>query len=698
MSDWEIDANEKQQMIPDANVFGKSHAQDFDGKIKSIKRLADVWGTISNVDEDPLLLAFIEHTKDAVIIINREQHLLAANDAAIQNWNICDKNWKPTSLESNIFAKCVNGEIVENIHHQHTREDGSIRHFILNGSPVRNHRGDIDAVIITARDVTELKTLQANADSMLIDLVQQQSSIESLMSGMPIGIIVLDTDLTILDVKGTYADYFESATSLQPGIPITEALPMIEESGILSMLRLAIETKRPVHMRNFRYEGFKHGPTYWNGSTTLVNLKYGDERREAIVMLVVDVTEEITAREQLAALASLTDLKAMEIRTEQAKLDTIIQYMPIPLIVCDRDGKLQAYNAEAKQLHDKLGYVQWVFSTDGYEVGPSLYLTDVDSEPVEAEKTPLARSLRGEICTNVILRCRTASDNSYVTLSINSAPFRDKDGEITGVVAAILDTTEQQKAQEQIEKNYLREHAIATKLQESFMARDLPDIEGFEFSQAYHPAKDAAMVGGDFYDIFCLGDGKYAIVIADVAGKGLKSAVYTAMTKFILRAYALEENSPDMVLGRLNDALFSYIPVEIFVTLVYGIIDTKTGIFTYANAGHEQPILYRADTGKAATLDVTGRALALIKGSTYSTRSLIINSNDILVLYTDGITDAGSGINRLGQERVMEVLESKASFPMDDLANSIMSAAREFAGGILADDAALFVIKALPRF
>ena len=133
-------------------------------------------------------------------------------------------------------------------------------------------------------------------------------------------------------------------------------------------------------------------------------------------------------------------------------------------------------------------------------------------------------------------------------------------------------------------------------------------------------------------------------MIADVAGKGLKAAVYTAMTKYMLRAYALEESAPELVLARLNEALSACTPTEVFVTLIYGILNAEEGTFTYASAGHEHPIHYSMSARAGTMLDVTGRALALLQGSSYTTQTVLIDRGDVLLLYTDGVTDAGRGV------------------------------------------------------
>jgi sigma-B regulation protein RsbU (phosphoserine phosphatase) len=323
-----------------------------------------------------------------------------------------------------------------------------------------------------------------------------------------------------------------------------------------------------------------------------------------------------------------------------------------------------------------------------------LKVTDSNGDEMGLEEGPLGRSLRGEVCVGETIHVQIGGRRAR-GLNVNSAPLRDAHGDITGAVLALQDITEQLRAQRRIDDIYRREHAIAEKLQNSLMPSEFPCAKGFEIGRCYQSALDEALVGGDFYDAFCIGEDQLGIVIADVAGKGLNAAVYTAMTKYMLRAYALEESSPENVLARLNEALSECTPTEVFVTLIYGVLDSKTGVLRYANAGHEQPVFVSARTGLAYSLDVTGRALALARGSTYTACEAVMRAGDAVILYTDGITDSGAGANRMGVERLLETVESNASSRASSIAEAILGAALEFSSGKLADDAAILVIKAV---
>ncbi len=544
----------------------------------------------------------------------------------------------------------------------------------------------------------EVEGLDAVVESLtrLSDIKQRHPALELLMHNVPFGVLLLDADLRLLGANRAYKEFFDAAIEFSLGTPVHELLPNADECGIAPILRRALDKGRAVRVKNFRYDGFSKGVTYWSGSAIPVRLSSGDGPHDAVAMVALEVTDEVLAREQLANFAVLAERRAAETELERSKLNAVIEAVPVPLLVFDANRTVTAFNSAAQQLFGSAGLPDWLGASPTVgSLPPTVRLRDAEDRAIPVDRLPVPRSLKGETCRNEVLDVCCLQQGMRITLRVDSAPLTDANGDIMGVVAALSDITQEMRAQEQIQESYEREHAIAVKLQETFLAFDLPQMDGFEYEQAYHPAKDASMVGGDFCDIFRVGKDEFAIVMADVAGKGLKSAVYTAMTKYILRAYALEESDPCKVLARLNDALSACTPSEVFVTLAYGTLDTSKRVFTYSNAGHEHPLLRSACKGDVCMLEVTGRALALMEGSEYTTQSVELAAGDVVVLYTDGITDAGSGADRLGQDRLMDLLRSHADVPLVDLVNVIVREAQQFAGGVLADDAALLAIRAL---
>ncbi|MCE5313782.1 MAG: SpoIIE family protein phosphatase [Armatimonadota bacterium] len=530
-------------------------------------------------------------------------------------------------------------------------------------------------------------------NTLLADISEQQKSLRCLMENLPAGVILLDADFRILGGNRAYFKYFCDNQSLPIGELLQAALPLAEESGLMNLLREARNTGRPLRVRDFRYDGFAKGAAYYTGSIIHLQIPSEDGPINALALLALDVTREVSARERLAELAALAERRAAEIAVERTRLKTVLEAVPVPLFVYDADWNVAMYNSAAQHMCENVGLEQWLSGLGGAQAS-LLKAVESDGHQINPENYPVARSLKGEVCTDEVVHWQT-SGAGIRSFLMNSAPLQDAGGRITGAVVAATDITEQERARERIQEIYRREHYISDKLQMSFVPNELPYICGFEIAQHYRPALDEELVGGDFYDVFPLREGLFGVVMADVSGKGLKAAVYTAMTKYMLRAYALRHCDPGSVLGRLNEALSACTPPEVFVTLVYAVVNDRERTLLYANAGHEQPICYCRDAGFATALDVTGPALGLLGGAKYLEHKVDLSEGDIVLLYTDGVTDAGSGSDRLGHEAVLDIVEKEAGKPAQEICDCILGHAARFADGKLGDDAAMLLIKAV---
>jgi sigma-B regulation protein RsbU (phosphoserine phosphatase) len=243
---------------------------------------------------------------------------------------------------------------------------------------------------------------------------------------------------------------------------------------------------------------------------------------------------------------------------------------------------------------------------------------------------------------------------------------------------------------------YEREHKIAEKLQMSLLPKPHFKIPGFMVGCHYNPASSQAKVGGDFYDVMDIGEGKVAVVMGDVSGKGIDAAIYTAMVKYMLRAFILTDPDPAKALTRLNDALSDDLaPPEIFVTLFLGILDTERKTMVYANAGHDQPLFYSRNKKSCIPCDVTGRAIGMLPDADYSSRSMSFDAGDMVLMYTDGITEARNELRHfLGQEGLEQILYLHTDKSAQDIVAGVFNDVKEYARK-LNDDAALLVVKAV---
>ena len=182
-----------------------------------------------------------------------------------------------------------------------------------------------------------------------------------------------------------------------------------------------------------------------------------------------------------------------------------------------------------------------------------------------------------------------------------------------------------------------KELTVARRIQQAFIPTD--NFSNSEVSVRAH-LDMANEVGGDFYDFFMLDDHRLSIIIGDVAGKGISAALFMAITRTMLKAVGLREQTPSKCLTEVNALLFPQSLAEVFVTVVYGVLDLSTGEFSYSTAGHFPPYI-RSQNGALQLLNRTkGIGLCMTKSFDYHDESIKLQPGDSLFLYTDGVPEA----------------------------------------------------------
>ena len=269
---------------------------------------------------------------------------------------------------------------------------------------------------------------------------------------------------------------------------------------------------------------------------------------------------------------------------------------------------------------------------------------------------------------------------------------------LSAQVASALQSAEAY-AQNQAHAKVARELAMAGQIQASFLPGDLPDLPGWQLGAALSPARETS---GDFYDVIPLPNQHLGIVMADVADKGVGAALYMALSRTLIRTYAGEYlTRPDLVLAATNHRMLADTRAGLFVTAFYGILDPSTGDLIYSNAGHNPPILLRSqDRDASPSLHKTGMALGAVEDTSWERRQTHIEPHDVLVLYTDGLTDAQNsdeeffGSNRLHQF-LLETIPHQVSHRNLALViqDSLFSEVRRFMGETLPyDDMTLMIL------
>jgi serine phosphatase RsbU (regulator of sigma subunit) len=182
-----------------------------------------------------------------------------------------------------------------------------------------------------------------------------------------------------------------------------------------------------------------------------------------------------------------------------------------------------------------------------------------------------------------------------------------------------------------------QELRVARSIQQALLPKDMPLLDGWQITPYYQPARE---VGGDFYDIFELEDGRLGVVEGDATGKGMPAALVASATSSMLRAVAqaFGSSSPGQVLSRVNETLVARIPPNMFVTCFYTILDPSSARLSYANAGHDLPYLWRG--GDAEELRAKGMPLGLMPGMEYEEKEIELDAGEGVLFYTDGLVEA----------------------------------------------------------
>lgn len=241
-------------------------------------------------------------------------------------------------------------------------------------------------------------------------------------------------------------------------------------------------------------------------------------------------------------------------------------------------------------------------------------------------------------------------------------------------------------AQDQlIEKERLeRELQVAAEIQLSILPDVLPHTDEFDFGARILPARQ---VGGDFYDVFQLKDDRIGILIGDVADKGVPSALFMARAHALIMAEADIGSTPAEVMNLVNTHITRLQKSTQFVTVLYGILDLKTREFSYARAGHEPPLIMHADGSVERMPHSPGMAIGLWEPVTLDQKSINLKPGDMLLLYTDGMTDCRDPKGEpFGLQRIKDLLEGMARQSAQQVCNTLLETLQTYQNGAKQDD------------
>jgi phosphoserine phosphatase RsbU/P len=355
-----------------------------------------------------------------------------------------------------------------------------------------------------------------------------------------------------------------------------------------------------------------------------------------------------------------------------------------------------AYGVDAERLGE--------FAAEGFpaEKYPYLELLTVADQVIgagEGHQLPIPEPLQSLMETSSVLGFPLRAKQATVGVLLVDDPRRGKPLDprllniLTGIAhqaATSLETAVLQKSVTERER-LEQELDVARSIQASFIPLSPPQAPGWEIATYWRAARQ---VGGDFYDFIPLRDGQWGLAIADVADKGIPAALFMAMCRTLLRASAINRTSPSATLQRLNQLLFNDSRSDLFVTAFYSVWNPETGEVTYASAGHNPPLLLRAD-GSIVELQSKGIALSVVPDARIAEHKVTMQPGDMLVAYTDGVTEAmQADYTEWTMDRFKQAILKHHGETSQEMMQGILAAIDTFvAGAPQSDDLTMWILK-----
>jgi PAS domain S-box-containing protein len=550
-----------------------------------------------------------------------------------------------------------------------------------------------------------LERLRLENEDLRIKLAESEQTLAAIRNHEVDALLVADRVYTLQSAERPYRllveQMQEGAATVTPNGVITYCNPRFAE-----MVRGAAEETIVNPFRCFVAPGdvplldslLHHGAT--RKVRGELNLMGADGRPIPVILTVAPLPSEGEGHVCVVATDLTEHKRNQEIVAAEQLARSILDNVAEAVVVCDNSGAIIRFSMAARKLAGTEIAFQ-PFSTVFAFIVEEAASNRQQPADIAVCKTPafsLAHAQNGQVVTGIEARLKRP-DGTVAYLLVSSGPLRNAHGRTLGCVITMTDITERRALELELATAFEKDRRIAESLQRSLLLKpDRGEFDGLEVVPFYKAAWDESQLGGDFFDAFVLEGGHVALVVGDVSGKGLLAATRTAEIKFTLRAYLREHASPTVALQRLNSFLhqaqeLENRPVASFVCLLLAIIHPAEGTGVFAAAGMEPPLLVRG-SGEMEEIQVNGMSLGILPDLDLDARELTLGKGDLILMFTDGVTEARDRRELFGYDRVKTLVKQAVPLRrLEDIGQVVLDGAQAFAGGKLQDDVCLMLTR-----
>lgn len=412
----------------------------------------------------------------------------------------------------------------------------------------------------------------------------------------------------------------------------------------------------------------------------------------------------MSSRSDLMGLISKVGVALLASSTLDETLDQVasLVFEAVPaerVIIMLRDEKAAEMEIKVARMRGKDDPIEEVrlsraIMTEVMENGKSVLTSDAQHDPRFSSQTIVLQGIRSVLAVPLSVDERHVFGLIYADSPTNEVTFTSEHLDILTTLASVASIRVENASllEERMNRERMeRELELATEIQQRFQPSGPPLVEGYEFQGISFSCYE---IGGDYYDFIERGDGKVLVALGDVSGKGTAAALLMSSLHAAIHAQIAAKSTLDETVVAVNEYLAENTPANRFVTLFIGELDPAVGQFRFINAGHNPPLLGRAD-GTVEQLDSGGLPLGIMPFSEYEAGTVSLGTGDVLVIYSDGVSEANNlAEEEFGLDRLTEVIKANVARSASAIRDKVESALSAFTGTAAPnDDITLVIVK-----